>query len=105
MNWIFYILLAALIGLISIIMIRTIMFTPTEMPQSQNDVIPLKEEKIITDMSDMIRCKTVSNRNPSMVDYKEFHKFQILLEERFPNIYEKCTFHKIGKTGLLYHLK
>lgn len=105
MNWIFYILLIILVIFLSIIIIRTIMFKPIEMPPAQNDRILLNEEKIITDMSDMIRCRTVSSRDPSLVDYKEFHKFQILLEERFPNIYEKCTFQKLGKTGLLYHLK
>lgn len=104
MNWILYIILAALIVFFSIIIIRTIMFKPVEMPPAKNDTISLNEDKIIADMSDMIRCKTVSNRDSSLVDYKEFHKFQILLEERFPYIYEKCTFQKIGKTGLLYYL-
>jgi len=104
MNWIIYGLLAVVGILIVVVLARTILFKPEEMPPADEEYILLNEEKIIQDMADMIRCKTVSNRNPALVDYKEFHKFQILLEERFPNIYEKCTFHKIGKTGLLYHL-
>ncbi len=104
MNWLLYILLAALVIFLCVIIIRTIKFKPIEMPPAKEDTVLLNEEKIIADMSDMIRCKTVSNRDPKLVDYKEFHKFQILLEERFPNIYEKCAFYKIGKTGLLYHL-
>lgn len=104
MNWVIYSLLAVVVILLTVIIVRTILFKPAEMPPAKNEHIPLDEEKIIQDMADMIRCKTVSNRDAALVDYKEFHKFQILLEERFPNIYGKCMLHKIGKTGLLYHL-
>ena len=104
MNWVICGVWVILAVLVMVIIVRTILFKPLEMPPAKNGKIPLNEEKIILDMADMIRCRTVSNRDPALVDYREFHKFQILLEERFPNIYEKCTFHKIGKTGLLYHL-
>ena len=104
MNWIVCGLLVIVGILIMVVLARAMLFKPEEMPLANTDYILLNDEKIIRDMADMIRCKTVSNRNAALVDYKEFHKFQILLEERFPNIYEKCTFQKIGKTGLLYHL-
>ncbi len=100
-----YGLLAIFVIFVTIIIVRTILFKPEKMPPTKGEVILVNEEKITQDMADMIRCKTVSNRDPKLVDYKEFHKFQILLEERFPNIYNACEFHKIGKTGLLYHLK
>ena len=104
MNWIIYILLAALVVFLTVIIIRAILFKPSAMPPAKGDVISLNEEKIIADMADMIRCKTVSDRDMSRVDFSEFEKFQQLLVERFPNIHSKCTLAKIGKTGLLYHL-
>ena len=104
MGWILYSLLAGLLVLISVILIRTVRFKPSEMPPAKGDKISLNEEKIITDMSDMIRCKTVSSRDASEVNVVEFLKFQELLKERFPNINKQCTLQKISKTGLLYHL-
>ena len=98
MNWITYILLAALLIFVMVIIVRTLMFKPVELPPAKDDVIPLNEEKIIADMSDMIRCKTVSNRDMSLVDFAEFEKFQNLLVERFPLVHKNCVLKKVGKT-------
>ena len=53
----------------------------------------------------MIRCKTVSNRDESLVDREEFKKFERVLVERFPLVHETCALEHVGKTGLLYHWK
>ncbi len=87
-----------------IILVRTAIFRPKEMIDIEGEEIHLDKEKIVTDMVDMIRCKTVSNRDENLVDYREFVKFEELLIERFPNVYKQCEFQKIGKSGLLFHL-
>ena len=46
---------------------------------SENYTLTLNEEKIIIDMSDMIRCKTISNRDMSLVNFAEFEKFKAKL--------------------------
>lgn len=111
MNWTIFGIVAAtaivtvLVILLAVILIRTAMFRPEKEPIREAEPIDLNEEKIVADMVDMIRCKTVSNRDESKVDRGEFAKFEALLKKRFPLIHEKCEFHKIGKTGLLYKLK
>lgn len=103
--WIFGIVAAAIVVLAAVILIRTMRFKPEQPAAVTETQIPLDKEKIVTDMADMIRCKTVSNRDETLVDRKEFAKFEALLQERFPNIHNACTLTKLGKTGLLYHLK
>lgn len=88
-----------------IILLRTLAFRPCKVEPVEPEAITLNEEKIITDMSDMIRCKTVSYRDEALIDRDEFAKFEALMQERFPQVIRACTFQKIGKTGLLYHLK
>lgn len=106
MGWIITGVLSGLvIILIVVLLIRTILFVPVKQDEIIADPVSLNEEKIIADMVDMIRCKTISDRMEEKVDRAEFAKFEALLQERFPNIHKNCTFEKIGKTGLLYHLK
>ena len=96
---------AIILVFLAVILVRTLRFTPPEREEITAAPIQLNEEKIVDDMCAMIRCKTVSNRDESLVDWAEFDKFQTVLAERFPLIHEKATLHKLGRTGLLYHLK
>jgi len=94
-------ILAILIG---VIISRAILFRPERLEPAEAQPVKLNEEKIVKDMIDMIRCKTVSNRDETLVDRTEFAKFENLLKERFPLIHKNCQFEKIGKTGLVYYL-
>ncbi len=99
------IILGILAVLVAVIVVRTLRFTPAPAPPFDKTEVSLNSEKIVQDMVDMIRLKTVSYRDDSLTDKGEFEKFETLLQERFPLLYEKSIFRKIGKTGLLYHIK
>ena len=96
---------AIVVIFVAVLLIRTLRFTPAPQQEVEISPVTLNEEKIIADMVDMIRCKTICHRDETRVDWDEFTKFQNLLAERFPRIHEACTLTKLGKTGLLYHLK
>ena len=103
MYWL--ILPAIAVVFLAVIVVRTLRFTPPEREEVTAEPVTLNEAKIVDDMCAMIRCRTVSNRDEALVDWDEFTKFQAVLADRFPLIHEKATLHKLGKTGLLYHLK
>ncbi len=106
MGWcVLWALLAVLLVFIAVIILRTLRFTPKKLPPVETVEVSLDNEKIVRDMVDMIRCRTVSYRDDSLVDRTEFEKFENLLKERFPRIFAACAFEKVGKTGLLFHLK
>ena len=99
------ILLIAVLIFAAVIVTRAVRFVPETEEPVQAEEMELPREKIVADMADMIRCKTVSYYDEELIDRKEFFKFEELLKERFPLIQANCVFEKIGKTGLLYHLK
>ncbi len=103
-----YILLgvaAVLVVFLAVIIMRALRFRPApETPVSPVSVT-VDRDKIVADMVDMIRCKTVSYRDDSLIDRKEFEKFEKLLFDRFPAVVKAAEFQKIGKTGLLFHIK
>lgn len=102
---IIYIILLLIVLWAAVLLIRTLNFKPYPEPEMVEEQVTLQEEKIVQDMSDMIKCKTVSYTQEDLIDRAEFEKFQNLLAERFPLVHQACTLEKIGKTGLLYHLK
>jgi len=101
LGWLFLSLIAVFV---LALIVRTLQFKPVPQKEVSDVPVELDEEKIVRDMQDMIRCKTISNREPALMDMAEFEKFQNLLADRFPLIHEKTTLRKIGLTGLLYHL-
>lgn len=100
-----YIILGLIAVWIAVVLTRTMLFKPYPEPEMVEEKVNLNEEKIVRDMSDMIQCKTVSYQDKSLIDWKEFERFQLLLKERFPRVHENCSLEKIGDTGLLYYLK
>ncbi len=102
---ILWVVLGLLVIFLAVVLVRAALFKPRREQEITAETIFLNEEKIVADMADMIRCKTVSYREEELIDRREFEKFEALLKERFPLIHQACSLEKIGKTGLLYHLK
>ncbi|MBH1941820.1 M20/M25/M40 family metallo-hydrolase [Mobilitalea sibirica] len=98
-------LLCILIIILSVILLRAAMFRPAQDKPVIHESYQLDQDKIAADMVEMIRCRTISYRDVSKVDQKEFDKFITLLEERFQNVHKTCSRQLVGKTGLLYHWK
>ena len=86
----------------AVLLVRAAKFNPKVNVKPSGKKVELDEEKIVKDMQEMIRCKTISYTDPSLIDETEFEKFQNLLPELYPNIHAVCTRQIIGKNGLLY---
>ena len=77
------ILAAAIIAFLAVILFRTLQFKPAPVAPANGAKIQLNEDKIVADMQDMIRCKTISYNDESLIDRTEYAKFEALLKERF----------------------
>ncbi len=91
--------------LILLILIRALLFRPKSQPKINLEPVLLDQDRIITNMSDMIKCKTISDRDENKINMKEFDDFIQLLQERYPYIHQYCERKYIGRTGLLFHWK
>ena len=100
-----YIILALFLTLFAVILIRAAMFKPQKNIPTTAEEISVNEEKIISDMVAMIKCKTVSYSETELEDEEEFEKFRNLLKERFPNIHSVSTQQRIGRNGILYKIE
>lgn len=100
-----YAILLLLIIFIAVILIRAVLFNPYPQPEFLPGEVHLNREKIITDMQEMIRCRTISYSDESLNDQEEFEKFRKVLTDRFPLVQQHAEKHLIGKSGVLYRIK
>ena len=105
MDILFFIVLIMILFLLTVLIIRTVKFVPKKEKDVEIKNHKLDDNKIIQDMVDMIRIKTISNREEGKTDWLEFKRFQDLLLERFPLVHKHFQLTHIGKTGLLYYMK
>lgn len=88
-----------------VILVRAMLFKPYVEPETIPGDVHVNRDKIIADMQEMIRCKTISYSDASLTDFAEFEKFRTVLEECFPLIHQNASKQLIGKTGVLYCIK
>ena len=100
-----WILIPIFVVFVAVVLIRTLMFTPEKVENKASYPVFVNGEKATHDLAEMIKCKTISHRDASLDDQAEFDKFEKLLPELFPNVYEKCSFEKVGTRGLLLRWK
>lgn len=99
MIWMFLGITAAFAA---VLLIRAAAFLPKDVRKPSDEKVILDEEKIVCDMQELIRCKTISYDEEENVDKAEFDKFKQLLPKLYPAIHTVCerTFH--GVNGILY---
>ncbi len=77
-------------------------FTP-----KKKNLITIPEEKVDFErvqknLSKAIQCKTISNDDPDLVDWKEFDKFHKFLEEAYPLFHKTVSKEVVSNASLIY---
>ena len=67
-----WLMVGIIVIFLAVILVRAAMFRPLPEPEIKAEEVVLNEEKIVADMADMIRCKTVSYREEEKIDREEF---------------------------------
>ncbi len=94
--------LGAFALLLAIIIIRALMFKPHPIKAEPAVEVVFDKTKAVNDLAEMLRCKTVSDKNRELEDEAEFQKFKELLPKLFPKIYESCTYTEPTERAMLF---
>ncbi len=100
-----YLIPGVFVLFIAVLLIRALAFVPKEKKSANVPDVAVNGEKAAHDLAEMIKCKTISHFDKEEDDKAEFDKFEKLLPELFPKVYEKCDFEKVGERGLLIKWK
>ncbi len=102
----FWLALAALVvAFLAVILIRALRFTPRPKSAVEQSEAHVDEQKAVSDLQEMIRCKTVSYYDDAKIDKAEFEKFRALLKKLFPTVLQRATYEELGVSGVLFSLK
>ena len=99
------VLLLLLLCGFAVLLIRALRFKPE--PQVAEEVEPVfvNSERATHGLAEMLKCRTISERDRSLEDEAEFDRFKALLPELFPNVYKKCTLECPTDRSILLHWK
>ena len=96
------IILGLLLVLVSVVLIRTLMFKPIKEEKIVKEELNFDRKKCVKTLQEMIKCRTISYADKSKEEEKEFIKFEKVLKDNFPNVYKVCKFNKISDRSLLF---
>lgn len=65
----------------------------------------IDENKVYKALSDVVKCKTISHTDQSLMDFSEFSKLHNILKESFPNVTSKANIEIINQGSMLYYIE
>ncbi|MCQ2553613.1 MAG: M20/M25/M40 family metallo-hydrolase [Clostridia bacterium] len=96
------IILALIVVLLVVIIARTLAFKPKAKEAKTFEEVSFNKDAAIDALAQLVRCKTVSDYDPSKEDNAEFEKLINLLPNLYPNVFKTCSFAKLPDRGLLF---
>ena len=97
-----YIILAIVVLFILVLLIRTLTFKPiNEFKPLETDEV-FDGDKATENLQKLVQCATVSYKDHSLEDDKDFEKFIALLPGLYKNVYKTCTLTTLPDRALLF---
>ena len=98
-------LVLVLLIFLAVILIRALCFKPKAQPSVDQTPVEFDKERATEALRSLVRCKTVSYRDPALEDDAEFEKLIDSLPSLYPNVFATCTMQRMPDRGLLFHWK
>ena len=99
---IFYIILAAIVVFLAVILCRAAAFQPKEQKRSTPSPVEVDLDRAVDNLQQLVRCKTISYEDRSLEDDAEFDKLLSLVPQLYPHVAASCEKIDVHKRALLY---
>ena len=96
-----YAICAAVFVFLTVIFVKAVLFVPEKEKARNAPPVSVDTELAMRNLSELIRCKTVSCTNRAFEDEGEFEKFKKLLPRLFPRVYEACIYEEPSDRSIL----
>ena len=96
------IVLAAVLIFVAVILVRTAKFQPKAQPELSTEAVEFDRDKAVSNLAELVKCKTISHADHSLEDDGEFEKLISKLPALYPNVFEKCEFSRLPDRAILF---
>ena len=96
------IVLAAVLIFVAVILVRTAKFQPKAQPELSTEAVEFDKDKAVSNLAELIKCKTISDPDHTLEDDAEFEKLIAKLPALYPNVFEKCEFSRLPDRAILF---
>ncbi len=90
---------------ILIILVRTFLFKPSVKEERKIGEINFNSEEVISNLQQLIKCKTISYNDSKLENDEEFDKLINLLPTLYPNVYKNTELKTFDGRALLFRWK
>ena len=102
MWYLLFLIPAALLVFVAVLLVRASRFTPKEQPKLSEEEVRVDQDRAVDALCALVRCKTVSYTDHAKEDDAEFEKLIELLPTLYPNVAKQCEMNRLPDRGLLF---
>ena len=97
-----YVVIGLIAVFLAVLLVRTFRFTPKENAKVIEEAVVLDNDRIIENLRKLVRFKTVSYKDSSLEDDKEFEGLINALPSLYPNVFKVCSLTRLPDRALLF---
>ena len=96
-----YVILALVVLFLAVLVIRAAAFKPKAQPPVSNENVEVELDTAVSNLQQLVRCKTVSYNDHSLEDKAEFRKLKDLLPQLYPHVFANCEYTEFPEEAIL----
>ena len=93
---------AIVLGIVAIVLVRTLLHTPVDVPAVEPQTISVDEAAIAEHLAEAIRFRTVSHQRADEFEADQFEGFIAWAEATYPEVHQTMDLSRHGNYTLLY---
>ena len=96
-----YVILALVVLFLAVLVVRAAAFKPKAQPPVSNENVEVELDTAVSNLQQLVRCKTVSYNDHSLEDKAEFRKLKDLLPQLYPHVFAACEYTEFPEEAIL----
>ena len=96
-----FVILVIVVLFLAVLIIRAAAFRPKAQPTVSNEEVTVDTDTVVSNLQQLVRCRTISYNDHSLEDKAEFRKLKDLLPQLYPHVFAACEHTEFPEEAIL----